>query len=405
MKIGLFFPSFLMFFCSFVYIDNGTGIGRKIQAVGLFLLALYCMPKMRGFVSKSNPYRNVNFLVLLYGMFLVISSYMSSKMDYSYIKLVYGREWLYNDYEASSWVLSGFYFGAILLPFAYVEYVCRKGLLVPFVNSIKRVLIVYLLIVYIKHALDIIGIETGFDVGGKFIESYYHVLFLSLYIFEKILKKQTIEIGWMYLLFVWSLLYSLFVYCLTGFVATLIFGTLFMWTRKKKHIAKMFSWKILLVLLSFNALFIITYIYIENSEILNGLLVQIGKDGTIASRFTIYEVALPLLFVNGLWGVGAGNSTHFFTYLFDYPNAQNGLIDVVISDGIFTVAVMLIMFFYLIRKNLRNKGYLLTYPVVMLLVTYISVSSIEVTLGTNFTCLFPLLITGIKPSQNLLYEK
>ena len=125
----------------------------------------------------------------------------------------------------------------------------------------------------------------------------------------------------------------------------------------------------------------------------------------IASTLLAGMVALPLLFVNGLWGVGAGNSTHFFTYLFDYPNAQNGLIDVIISDGIFSVIMMLFLFFYLIRINLINKGYFVTYPIVMLLITYISISCVEVTLGINFTCLFPLLLLGTKPSQNLPYEK
>lgn len=382
-----------MFMCTYVYIDDGLGLGRKIQAVCLLLLAIYMLPKMKLFFSKKNFFYNVNRLLILYCLALVISSYMAHNSNLVNLTAGYGYEWINNEFESSSWTLSVYFSSSILFSFAYVEDVCHRNKTVAFVKSLERVILLYLVLYDVSFFFDFI---YSFDLGNKFVSAYMHMVYLCVLLLHNKLTGHDTWDRYLFPITIFSMVMALLLNCATGFVAIFLF-LLFVWRTGVNHRYNSFySIKLISAVLLLCSSFAYLYIFIIDSPLLLHILETIGKSDTFASRLEIFNVALPLLFINGIWGVGAGNSTKFFRYLFDYPNAQNGLIDIIITDGIISVSLMILLFFYLIRKNKLYNNTYTTFPVAIMLFIYICVSCVEVTLGYNFTCMFPLLLLGLK---------
>lgn len=393
---NLIYPTFLMFMCTYVYIDNGLGLGRKIQAVSLLFLVLYMLPRMKLFLCKSNAFFKVNIILLLYGFVLVLSSYMAHISNLVNLTTGYGYDWINRNFESSSWTLSIYFALSIIFSFAYIEYICYQHKIIKFLDSLKKTILTFLAFSDLSFLFELI---FSFELGNKFVITYMHLVYLCIVVLHNNFSKRNTWDGHLFPLTIFSMGMAMLLNCATGLIAIFLF-LIFIWiTGKNQRYNIFFSIKILSAILILCSSFAYLYVYIVDTPLLSNALEFIGKTDTFSSRLSIFNVAVPLLFINGVWGVGAGNSTKLFMYLYDYPNAQNGLIDIVITDGVISVSLMIFLFFYLIKINKRYHNTYFTFPIAILLFIYISVSCIEVTLGYNFTCMLPLLLLGLNNNK------
>ena len=383
--------SFCMFFCGFVFIDDGSGIGRKIQAVILSFFALLILPKFKMLMLKKTVFTRLNMLFLLYLVVMCFSSYMSTTINANALYHKLGFEWLNRTLHLSSWTLSIYYALTFFISLLFIEYVELKGKTAAFLYSFEKVILFYLIIVDFSR---LTSIDFGFSFGGKFVESYYHIFFLIIYATRKHFLSHAVTMKKMCIMALWPLLFAMYVDCYTAIFGLLIVLVLFFIYQSDKQ-KGVYSSKTLFLILAISASFILTHVYIMNSDAFNAFLHKIGRIETMTSRTKIYAVALPFALTTGLWGVGYGNSVFYFKYLFAFPNAQNGLVDMIISEGIFSVCLFMFVLRYAINLNRKEKNQENTKYVFIFLVMYFTLSCVEVTLGSYVVCLLPLMLLGM----------
>ena len=114
----------LLFHTTFVYLDDGSGIGRVIQATCLGVLMIMMMIKHQ---LKLHPqYKKINTYVIAYCMALVLISYVNKDVDIDALnRLKLGSST--TDLRLSSYTLGIMMSLSVFTSFALIEHFATKG--------------------------------------------------------------------------------------------------------------------------------------------------------------------------------------------------------------------------------------------------------------------------------------
>ena len=349
------------------------------------LLILFINTKFK----YCQKYKKINGIVFIYCLYNAINSILSVNVDLSNLQRIMTNTNI--DYEPVS-IFTGISYGLkIMLLFLFIQYsnvTQRLSLL------FKTFCILFCLLLTINDVLMLVnGLDpngSGYLLGNKFQVAYMHYWGLLLYILKNSYDKK-LKIRKMYYGIGFCAIISIIVQCTTALIGSIIlFYFLSRWNKTHKWIYNpLFALLFLLICSSF---FFIFSNILDNSFVQYILVDILNEDPTLTGRMGIYQSLIGFLSLGSIWGYGLGDSHFILAYLFGVANAQNGILDVWIEQGLIGTFLFLCILFILIKHIEKNFYKLFTYPILAFIYTYIYLSSVEITLGINFMLLLAFLL-------------
>ena len=239
--------------------------------------------------------------------------------------------------------------------YTFAQLCDTKGYADKLITSFFRIDLIYCILTIIS--ILIVGIDNNSNrpsylFGNKFLSIYYFIFLLALYGAShnmKMKKNKTIFIG----IFILSILLSLYIDCATATVALALLFLIYLSPQKIKQ------WftneKIIVIALIMSAVIIIWIELILRTNFVVWLVTDFfGKSYTVSGRLEIYHLYLADIIKNSFWfGYGYSNSIiESVTGVF--ANAQNGLLQILVTFGFFGVLAILFTTYYCYKKS--NKG-------------------------------------------------
>lgn len=384
---GYFWGTLFVFHSSFIFFYDGTLLGRYVQIACVISLFLVLSVNNFSFYKK---FKQINILLFLLGGSLIFSSYYSG-----------GR------YLTSGIRLASPFIGTLLalkiwsLVF-FLELTSVRNYSGIFIKQFFYILSFYLFIADIDLFLHP-GISEEYSMnaqfvnlmGGKFGLSYMHIFLLLLYCIkcggvDKCNKAR------LFFVLVYTIFIVFYSQCYTAFTG-ILFCSLFIIMPKIFYKLLSNPYVIIISILLFSSLSFALVLLLDNPSVYHLVVDVFQKDPTLNGRTFIYSDVIPLVFLKVplLWGLGPTNSYKVLSNLTNYPNTQNGLIELVIENGlVYTILFLLIVF--ALTKKFRHKFNL--YPIMIYVYFLIIISSVEISLNglLNYIVLLLLFDGNIK---------
>lgn len=382
-----FVYAFLLFHSLFIYLDDGSGIGRVFQAFSTLILLSLLLPKLTMINLKREK-------TLLFLVVTLCCAYLSSSYFNYQTKIV-------GDISATSSQSLGVLFALrFICLYILTKYIAIRKNAYLFLKYIYYIIVGYIILTDLALVFNfkLNPAEDYYLIGGKFNVSYLHIYGLLLYmlLYKDIYKSRKFS----FFLIMFSFLVvcvSLFVECTTSI--TLLVIILFMYVTKRRffHYWRKASFVLLILFLSSTFFFIFTNFVL--SQDVADFLISIGKDPTFTGRTDLYEMILPLIPLCPFWGFGCGSAHAVVETLTGFPNTQNGLLEIYFENGILGVLAT-ICIIYIVISDLKKNKYT-AYPLLIGVYAFIVISSIEITLGQTFLglCFFMRLGNEINFKQ------
>lgn len=383
----IFVYAFLLFHSLFIYLDDGSGIGRVFQVFFTLILLSLLLPKLTVINLKREK-------TLLFLVVTLCCAYLSSSYFNYQTKIV-------GDISATSSQSLGVLFALrFICLYILTKYIAIRKNAYLFLKYIYYIIVGYIILTDLALVFNfkLNPAEDYYLIGGKFNVSYLHIYGLLLYmlLYKDIYKSRKFS----FILIMFSLLVvcvSLFVECTTSI--TLLVIILFMYVTKRRffHYWRKASFALLILFLSSTFFFIFTNFVL--SQDVADFLISIGKDPTFTGRTDLYEMILPLIPLCPFWGFGCGSAHAVVETLTGFPNTQNGLLEIYFENGILGVLAT-ICIIYIVISDLKKNKYT-AYPLLIGVYAFIIISSIEITLGQTFLglCFFMRLGNEINFKQ------
>lgn len=382
-----FVYAFLLFHSLFIYLDDGSGIGRVFQVFSTLILLSLLLPKLTMINLKREK-------TLLFLVVTLCCAYLSSSYFNYQTKIV-------GDISATSSQSLGVLFALrFICLYILTKYIAIRKNAYLFLKYIYYIIVGYIILTDLALVFNfkLNPAEDYYLIGGKFNVSYLHIYGLLLYmlLYKDIYKSRKFS----FFLIMFSFLVvcvSLFVECTTSI--TLLVIILFMYVTKRRffHYWRKASFALLILFLSSTFFFIFTNFVL--SQDVADFLISIGKDPTFTGRTDLYEMILPLIPLCPFWGFGCGSAHAVVETLIGFPNTQNGLLEIYFENGILGVLAT-ICIIYIVISDLKKNKYT-AYPLLIGVYAFIIISSIEITLGQTFLglCFFMRLGNEINFKQ------
>lgn len=311
-----FVYAFLLFHSLFIYLDDGSGIGRVFQAFSTLILLSLLLPKLTMINLKREK-------TLLFLVVTLCCAYLSSSYFNYQTKIV-------GDISATSLQSLGVLFALrFICLYILTKYIAIRKNAYLFLKYIYYIIVGYIILTDLALVFNfkLNPAEDYYLIGGKFNVSYLHIYGLLLYmlLYKDIYKSRKFS----FFLIMFSFLVvcvSLFVECTTSI--TLLVIILFMYVTKRRffHYWRKASFALLILFLSSTFFFIFTNFVL--SQDVADFLISIGKDPTFTGRTDLYEMILPLIPLCPFWGFGCGSAHAVVETLTGFPNTQNGLLEI-----------------------------------------------------------------------------
>lgn len=398
-KIKILLPTILLIHTVFIYIDDGSGIGRKIQAISLALLGIYLISKIKS-IFRYSTFRDINTYLLIYSLCIAISSYLSQFIEINEIMNNIQKQALGNRYKPSDWTLGLLFSLSVIEAFILIEWIIIQN----HTQLFLKYFLVYLgILLLINDFIAFYKINTfspfGYILGNKFTTSYLHINILAIFLIYKNLFRRHMSNTWIYCGLFYCAFYSIYTECTTALLGCIILLILFIF--KKRLIKFIFSPIMIICILFFFSFFLLISSIILQNEFIQQILYAFGEDATLTGRTDIYKIIGLAISAIPFWGVGPSNSIYFFSYAFRMPNPQNGLMDILINYGYLSTFTFIILLFQIIKFSKEKTYKIISFPIVSIITAYIILASVEITLDTNFITLFPFILFGIKRGKSL----
>lgn len=396
----LLLTSLLLFHSIFVYLDDGSGIGRIIQAMSTKALIVFLLVKQK---YKLLPqFKTINRLVVIYCIGLFVISYLSKDINMNSLdRLKLGNK---EDLRLSSYTLGMLQALSVLTSFIYIEYLSSINKTEVLFRTFYKVSFFYIIVSNLVFlAIGSIG-EQGYLIGNKFSLCYMHILcyvFYCIYSYRRnVIPNKYISA----LLIIMTLVMSILTECTTTLLGMLIIVFLFNTKRNLGFI--LFKLKTYVIILSLGVLFIFFYSFILDIQIVQDFIVNIlHEDITLTGRTGIYDTLIPLLSVRPLWGFGVGNSHWVLAYLLGVANAQNGLVNLYIEEGLICTVLYLLIFISLF-KYVKNKiAHSFSYPLLCYILFFFFVGLVEITIDNKLLVVMSFLIAYDYNKYNHICQK
>lgn len=232
--------------------------------------------------------------------------------------------------------------------------------------------------------------------GNKFRVCYFLIYLLGIIYcisYKKITKNVMAKNVFLFGI-IGAMLFAYYIGCSTGAVA--IFSILIMTIFQNREHKLISNPKFLITCMIGSGLVVLIAGVILNLNVVQNIIVNIlGEDPTLTGRLNIYTLHLfPLLQRSPLIGYGYGN-TAMSTASYWYANAQNGLFDFALNNGVIGLAIFLILIYSCLKKSKYSTE---KYGLYVILVAMIITAIVEVTFGM-FIITVTFLIRWYEPEE------
>jgi len=365
--------SLVMFQTVFVYLDDGSGVGRKIQAVCAGLMIPFVLFNIRYFFWKR--FRQFNLSILLFSFSVLISSLTIRDL---YVGI---------HYDASSYSLGILYIVILIELTVFIETLIATESVHTTISVFFKLFLFYCIVNDILMFAGVNFVE-GYLIGNKFRVAYFHITCAVFYYLKEntnsnTKSEKTSSKG--YLLLIYAVFVSFYVQTMTGIIGAFL---LLILVRFKDIFFNLLSspLRMIILLFLFTSLSFFFSVILANNTFLSSLISDLGREDTFSSRLIIYEHLFEMIRLRPLTGYGIENSSSFSRYNYGFDNAQNGIFNVMLglgAIGVFTLFYMI----YVSLKNINKNAY----PLVFLIFMFITLSCVETTLGMRFVFLLVFL--------------
>lgn len=368
---------FLVFQLAFIKLST-TSLERILQA--LFLISLFFLLAIQ---SKKVKIRidsmKFYFLFLLFYSILVVYSSYINKSNYIFTNTLYN---------------SVIYTASLLLILGSLHYIVQEGYSVLLVTSLWKLMLFFCLL---NDLLFVIRFHSmlasqNYLLGGKFDVAYAHMELICFYYtyLQVNVKKNTFR---NYLtvisLILYSIIISILVNCMTGVTGTFII-VIALFILPAKLLARPIVW--LLTLLASSS-FSIFYENLLGVPWIRFIIINVlHRSETLTGRTFIYDKLPFILYNHWLWGYGYGTSYEVCENSISMPNAQNGIMECVLEQGVIatTVLVMILTIAFFLTKKGKTLKYL--HGLLAGIYAYTILTSVEITLSTSLISLIFLML-------------
>ena len=380
------FISIFLFHSIFIYLDDGSGIGRRIQAGCTILPLLFVFSKIRYFFSI----KKVNVAVLLYCLLLLVTSILSKSIDISYLHSsgIDGGE----DYKSTSYSVGILYAINFLMLFTYVNYFTKIGKIHILFDTFFKISLFYVVITDLIFIVVGNIFFEGYLIGNKFNVSYLHIFCAIFFCMKGLYSRGSYNKLTFYFLLMFALVISIVVQCTTALLGCIIVFCMFFYKSYFKR--KIYNVWVFIVILAFCSSFFFLFSFALENPIIQYVIVDVlGKDPTLSYRTVIYSGIGESLTLRPLWGFGVENAHSILRFSLGFANAQNGILNLLLEQGIFGVVSFLFLLITILKYNNNKNTYnrKLSYPLLVYILMYIIISSVEITFNSSFIALLLLL--------------
>lgn len=298
--------------------------------------------------------------------------------------------WINRNLTSSSVVTTIFYVIQIIDCFLYAEYIESSD---NYDNGIKTLFYLSLFYCVLTDGLMFVdlktktyawGTEVFYLVGNKFNVAYLHllttVLFVQLYE-QKIERKKMSVVG----LYIWSFIVSVYVQCTTAIIGLIIIIVFF--SKKEKYRDFLVDPKKIFVTLLICDTVLVFFSQVLKFGPIRFVIENILHESVdLTNRVYIYERSFVMLLSKPWFGYGYDNNIAQSRIFTQANNTQNGLMDCIVSYGIIgTVLTVAIILVVVAKCKKRNS-----YALLALMLTYIILSSVEITIRGFFFLILAL---------------
>lgn len=379
----------LLFHTSFVYLDDGSGIGRVIQAICLGALMLLLLIKHK--LKLCPQYKTINRFMVLYCLALLFVSYYSRNWDMKALdRLNFGAT--KDALRISSYTLGIMISLSIFTAFVLVEYLSTINKTRILFEVFFKTLLFYLLISDIQFLLWGASSDDDFLVGNKFSISYMHILCYVIY--ERISRGKAVSNKThKWLLILLSFTISIMTGCTTALMG--MFTILLLFSGENRIGEIVYKAKFYFVVLSLGVLFMFFYNYVLEIPIIQKIIVEwLHEDLTLTGRTTIYETLSMFMFASPLFGFGVGNAHWILAYLFGYANAQNGVVNLYVEEGIIGTILYFCVFVTIFRYAKQHVLKKVSFPILAYILVFFFLGLVEITIDNKLLIIMSFLLAN-----------
>lgn len=270
---------------------------------------------------------------------------------------------------------------------SYIEQNDNKNTII---NSIYYILLFYLILndilLFFKPTLFFSSNKTYYLVGNKFSVAYLHLQTLILYLSKKKgYNMKIIEKLFLALFLLITFFVSIKIKSGTAIVSIFLFIILSFVPKKILASRNFFTG-----LLIFCCIFAFNYERILSIPTIQNILLNLlHRSLDLTGRTVIFGNIPNIISGHLLFGYGYGSSWEVWYNFIHYPNSQNGLIDLIVEQGIISTVFFIILCRYMI-KNVNSEDKNIS-VILVLIYIFICLSSFEITIDLVFVFYMMLL--------------
>ena len=377
----------LFFHTTFVYLDDGSGIGRVIQAIclGILMLLLFAKHKLKLYPQ----YKKINKYVVFYCVGLLLVSLYSKSWDIKALnQLNFGA--VKDSLKTSSYTLGIMISMSIFTAFALVEYLSTINKTHILFEVFFKTLLFYIFISDIQFLIRGAANDDDYLIGNKFQLSYMHILCYVIYerISREKIKSKKIQ---RWLLILLSFVISIMTGCTTAILGMFAIFLLFSYENGiGKIVYKANSY---FVVLSLGVLFMFFYNYVLDIPMIQKIIINcLHEDLTLTGRTTIFETLSIFMFASPMFGFGVGNAHWVLFYLFGYANAQNGVINLYLEEGLVGTILYFFVFIIIFKYAKQSKIKKVSFPILTYILVFFFLGLVEITIDNKLLIIMSFLL-------------
>ena len=369
-------------------------MGRVIQALCLFIFIILFNKNVWLLFHLKD--KKLFRCILCSVIALFITSVLSASIDMSYLRALNVNP-IKDTYTPSSYTLGIMLSVVVFIYFTFIEYLNR-------INKTE-----YLGKVFFKLCLfycivaDIVSIVVGVDNntfigGGKFGLSYLHLFLVVFYYMRNILTNRRVPNINYYGYILYAMIVSIYTECTTSLIGCVVLFCAFKY--KKVFSQSFFKPKIMLCVLMFCALFPLLASSLINNSLVSYIIVDVlGEDLTLTGRTGIFETLGEVLFLRPIWGFGLGNGHYIMAYLYGTANAQNGVANLILEQGIVGLIAVVVLWLKCMNEVRRRNNLNTVFSVYAIILVLVVMSMVEITMDTRFVVFTSFLLVKNNANQ------
>lgn len=359
-------------FIRFSYFENYN----IIRYMCIALIAIYIILKLNKLIQTLD--KRFFKLFLIYSMLIIYSSIKNFSM-----------------HTITNTIINGLMYILMFFEFFTIFSLFKQ-------NQNKRIIYMtfyYLSLIYVIITDIMIIINPNlfmkkgnyYFVGNKFSVVYIH---FNLIMFYMLMKKINKYDGKLIAIIILTMIISIKIECMTGIIALL--ALIFI---KLLPIKILENGNFAILLLIASGIFSFKYESILQNEYVQFFIVEVlNRNLNLTGRTVIFKY-IPVIIKNKLLlGYGHGTSYEVFIKSINYPNSQNGLIDMIVEDGIIATILFICMIKHIFSRNKNNIEAIIIKTIIC---TFFVISSFEIVLGSMMIAWLALLYNKEKEGTNI----